>query len=308
MIRSLLGAPAGSVPIELGAPSTNSAAPVRLRVGRQPAADPVGMLLASDVFTFGAAPARPYALLAVEGPAGAGKLALVRRLTAAPAALHLHLASQTDAVLRDLMRRLSTIGEPLGAVPANLVHAARLIEAAVQFRYLEEFLAGFDLVVADRWIQTWEVYCGDLGEYTEWYLQIASYVPVPDLVLYLRVSPEVAAARLARRASAGQATAGHGPAGQASAGQEPGGSASAGRESAGRVDEAAALREAVEACARYDEVMSGVDCVVIDADAPAADVLAEVTGILDAVGMPRPPIPGTGGGADVPWPGPLRGA
>ncbi|WP_020572512.1 AAA family ATPase [Parafrankia discariae] len=255
------------------------------------------MLLASDVFDLGAAPARPYAMLAVEGPAGAGKLTLARRLTAAPAALHLPLAAQTDAVFRDLMRWPRARGEPLGAVPASLVHAARLIEAAVQFRYQEEFLAGFDLVVADRWLQTWEVYCGDIGDHAEWYLQIASYVPVPDLVLYLRVSPEVAAARLARRAVARE-----------SVGLESVALESVGPGSVGPVDEAAVLREAVEACARYDEVMSAVDCVVVDADAPAADVLAEVTGILDAVGLPRPPIPGPGGEATGPWPGPLREA
>ncbi|MCK9902752.1 hypothetical protein MXD63_22100 [Frankia sp. Cpl3] len=213
------------------------------------------MCVASEAFTDGTTPVLPYALVAVEGPAGCGKRALARWLAARPGAAGLRLAPRTSAALEELAGRLAGPDGQRGRVPANLLHTASLVECAVQFEYARETFAGADLVVADRWLQTWEVYCGDIGEYAEWYLQIAAQVPPPDVLLYLRVSPRVAAARLARVLCR---------------------------------DEAALLRHTTALCARYDEVMSGVDCVVVDADPPAPAVLAHVAGVLREAGLAAP--------------------
>lgn len=130
----------------------------------------------------------------------------------------------------------------------------------MQFEYPENSLAGFELAVADSWVQTWDVYFGDLGEHAEWYLQIASHIPVPDILVYLRVSPAVAAERLLRRSGGGPAAA-------------------------GGWDETALLPRLTEQCARYDEVMADTDCVVVDADAPASTVFAQVTALVRGAGV-----------------------
>ena len=211
--------------------------------------------------------ARPYALVAIEGPDAAGKSSLARRLCAAPTSTLTRLAPQMDAVFR-VLEAERTGGDQhfKDLVPSSLRHAVYLIEAAIQFRYLADCLERFELVVADRWLQSWEVHCGDRRP-CRVVSQMASYVPVPDLLIYLRVSPEVALDRLVAREDRAM------PVGQ------------------GR---ARLLDELTRQCEAYDEVMIGVDCFTIDADAPEEVVADEAAAALELVQASRAGIPSRG--------------
>ncbi len=147
---------------------------------------------------------RRYALVAIEGLDGSGKTTLARGLSAALAGQHsVHLARparQSIQIFRDLAGDDGS-GPTLyqDHVPPDFRHTVYIIETAVQFRYLDDCYSAHDMVIFDRWRQTWSVYCAEPAEHKAWLTRVASVIPVPDVLFYLRVDPQTAAARLAAR-------------------------------------------------------------------------------------------------------------
>lgn len=147
---------------------------------------------------------RHYALVAVEGLDGSGKTTLVRGLAAALAASRsVHIARPARHSIQ-IFREL-TGDDGTGPLlyqehtPPDFRHAAYILETAVQFRYLNDCYSAHDLVIFDRWRQTWAVYCGEPTEYAGWLERLGSMIPVPDVLFYVRADPRTAAARLTAR-------------------------------------------------------------------------------------------------------------
>ena len=111
---------------------------------------------------------RTFMLIAVEGLDGSGKSTLVRSLADALAerrsVLMARPARQSIQILRDL-----TGDDGNGPTlyqehsPPDFRHAAYILETAVQFRYLADHYSAHDIVIFDRWTQTWCVYCSSHG-------------------------------------------------------------------------------------------------------------------------------------------------
>jgi thymidylate kinase len=147
---------------------------------------------------------RTFMLIAVEGLDGSGKSTLVRSLADALAerrsVLMARPARQSIQILRDL-----TGDDGNGPTlyqehsPPDFRHAAYILETAVQFRYLADHYSAHDIVIFDRWTQTWCVYCSEPTEYRAWLQRLCGVIPEPDVLFYVRVDPQIAAERLTAR-------------------------------------------------------------------------------------------------------------
>jgi thymidylate kinase len=147
---------------------------------------------------------RHYALVAVEGLDGSGKTTLVRGLAAdlsGRQSVHVARPARNSIHIFREMAGDDGIGPVMyqDHVPPGFRHSLYILETAVQFRYLDDYYAAHDLVIFDRWRHTWSVYCGEPAEHTAWLDLVASMIPVPDVLFYLRVDPRIAAARLIAR-------------------------------------------------------------------------------------------------------------
>ncbi|MEW9528655.1 dTMP kinase [Microbispora sp. NPDC049125] len=200
---------------------------------------------------------RPYKIFTVEGIDGAGKSTLIetlqRRLS--DRALKERLSPQMGTVYREI------IDEPTGwlvryqdVVPSQVRYASYIVDAIMQFRWRQPRYAEFDWLLFDRWLPTYDVYCGDLGRHESWYRKFAEFIPDPDVLCYLRTSPTVALERLVTR----------------------------GDWTVDNWDRGELLTDLERLSARYDQVMSEVDCVVIDGDGEPEDVARKVLELIGA--------------------------
>lgn len=149
-------------------------------------------------------PATP-AVVVVEGLDGAGKTTLARGL--AGALERQGLACRWDRLARasvGIYRRLTEDADQPALMHQTLVpgpfrHMMYVTEAVAQFGYRAEAYAAFDVLVFDRWLETYPVYCSPEPAYPELAAQLAAQVPRPAATVYLTVPPEVAFARLVAR-------------------------------------------------------------------------------------------------------------
>lgn len=147
---------------------------------------------------------RNYRLIAVEGVDGSGKSTLVENLRK-------YLSSRSDVMVARPARAMTAAFQELvekgraddvlyqDRIPPDFRHGTYIMETAVHFRYARDEFERHDVVLFDRWMQTWQVYCEEVAEHPEWMSRIAGTVPTPDLLLWVRVEPELAARRLAQR-------------------------------------------------------------------------------------------------------------
>lgn len=148
--------------------------------------------------------ALPYSIIAVEGMDGAGKSTLVRGLNDALSQRQKVLLSrparQMSLLFRSLVERAGDDSVLYQHVlPAPFRHATYLFEASVQFRYQHDTYAQHDVVLFDRWQQTWEIYCAPIDEFEAQFQMLRDRLPRPDLLFYVRVDPAVAYQRLVAR-------------------------------------------------------------------------------------------------------------
>jgi thymidylate kinase len=201
---------------------------------------------------------RTYSIVAVEGMDGAGKSTLIRSLHDALAERCRVLLSrpsrQMALVFRELVERTGDDSVLYQHVlPAAFRQAAYIFEASVQFQYLHETYSAHDVVLFDRWQQTWEVYCEPVDEYVEQFRALRDRIPSPDLLFYLRVEPELAYDRLVARADRWCRT--YSP---------------------------AELRAKLAGLyARYEEHMRDADVIVLDAAAPPDEVLKNALHVVE---------------------------
>ncbi|NED91182.1 hypothetical protein G3I76_65275 [Streptomyces sp. SID11233] len=145
---------------------------------------------------------RPYRILALEGIDGSGKTTAVGRIAEefGPAVRTERLSPRMGGVFRELIKESpESTARYQDLIPGALRHAAYVIDAISQFHYLDTEYARHDWLVFDRWLPTYEVYCEGRGVHDDWYRRLADLLPVPDLLIRLRTSPEVAARRVTRR-------------------------------------------------------------------------------------------------------------
>ncbi|MFJ7625087.1 AAA family ATPase [Streptomyces sp. NPDC097595] len=199
-----------------------------------------------------------YRIVALEGVDGSGKSTLLKSLGRALSEKAEVVHARPARAMSNAFRRIAEDGSPeklyQDALPAPFRHATYLLESAVQFRYEQERFEQADYVLFDRWRHTWAVYCEEVTEYREWFARIEALLPRPDALLWLRVDPEVAYARLVARRD--RWVDAYSPAG---------------------------LRAKITGlCERYEEVMRDSGAVVLDGTAPAAEVHAEALAVVTA--------------------------
>lgn len=146
-----------------------------------------------------------YRIVAVEGIDGGGKSTLVRNLAAALTArgqrVHVdRLSTQMGSVFRELIdETVPGTGRYQDVLPGPFRRAAYVVDAVVQFHHRAELYGRHDYVLFDRWLPTYDVYCDGAGRHDDWYRRVAATLPTPDVLLHVKVSPEVAAERVRRR-------------------------------------------------------------------------------------------------------------
>ncbi|WP_406451889.1 hypothetical protein OG782_17205 [Streptomyces sp. NBC_00876] len=148
------------------------------------------------------ADARPYRIIALEGIDGSGKTTVVRRIAEefGNSVRTERLSPHMGAVFRELVGESpESAARYQDVIPGDLRRGAYVIDAISQFHYLDSEYTGFDWLVFDRWLPTYEVYCGGRGVHDAWYRRLAGLLPVPDLLIRVRTSPRVAAGRVAAR-------------------------------------------------------------------------------------------------------------
>lgn len=147
---------------------------------------------------------RSYRLIAVEGVDGSGKSTLVENLRNHLAQRSKALVARPARAMTEAFRQVAEKGRPDSVlyqdhIPPDFRHGTYIMETAAHFRYAHEEFERHDHVIFDRWTQTWQVYCGDVTEHTEWMSRIAGTIPRPDVLLWVRVDPELACRRLVQR-------------------------------------------------------------------------------------------------------------
>jgi dTMP kinase len=142
--------------------------------------------------------ARAGLLVALEGIDGAGTTTQARRLAAAleerGVATHLTREPSDGPVGRLLREILAGKHAPTDATTLSLLFAADRADH-VQ-REVAPALAAGRVVVSDRWVHSSLAYQG-AGEERAWIAELNKRARRPDLTLFLRVAPEVAADRRA---------------------------------------------------------------------------------------------------------------
>jgi thymidylate kinase len=202
-----------------------------------------------------------FPVIAVEGIDGAGKSSLCERLAAAlggpPAALVTRLSPHGGALVREMVEGPGEPGSgPVryqDVVPPGLRRAVYTVDALAQFHYLGETYRASRAVLFDRWLPTYEVYCGPFDTHAGWYEAMAALIPRPAALIHLRVDPEVALERLTAR---GDWTARH-------------------------WSEAALLADLRRLDAAYGRVMAGLPHVALDGNAPADAVTGAALALVE---------------------------
>lgn len=142
--------------------------------------------------------ARAGLLVALEGIDGAGTTTQARRLVAAleerGVAAHLTREPSDGPVGRLLREILAGKHAPTDPTTLSLLFAADRADH-VQ-REVAPALAAGRVVVSDRWVHSSLAYQG-AGEERAWIAELNKRARRPDLTLFLRVAPEVAAERRA---------------------------------------------------------------------------------------------------------------
>ena len=142
--------------------------------------------------------ARAGLLVALEGIDGAGTTTQARRLAAAleerGVATHLTREPSDGPVGRLLREILAGKHAPTDATTLSLLFAADRADH-IQ-REVTPALAAGRVVVSDRWVHSSLAYQG-AGEERAWIAELNRRARRPDLTLFLRVAPEVAADRRA---------------------------------------------------------------------------------------------------------------
>jgi dTMP kinase len=201
-------------------------------------------------------------LIALEGIDGAGKTtlatALVDRLGLnGRTALSSRLSARSAGIFRALVGDVGQSVRYQDVLPGAFRRTSYIIDAVAQFGYLKETYEKYDYLIFDRWLPTYDVYCPGRSVHDEWYEKMMTTLPQPDLLFHLRVSPEVAAERIAGRGDWSL-------------------------ENWGPAELLADLRRL---CAAYDDRMArcrGV--VVLDANATADELLAQVLAAIRSRG------------------------
>ena len=141
---------------------------------------------------------RPGLLVALEGIDGAGTTTQARRLAAAleerGVATHLTREPSDGPVGRLLREILAGKHASTDATTLSLLFAADRADH-IQ-REVAPALAAGRVVVSDRWVHSSLAYQG-AGEERAWIAELNKRARRPDLTLFLRVAPEVAADRRA---------------------------------------------------------------------------------------------------------------
>jgi thymidylate kinase len=202
-----------------------------------------------------------YRIIALEGIDGGGKTTLLNGLEKS---LSENLTVLTARPSRATVNAFKAVAETEfpgrlyhDVVPAGFRHTAYVLEGAVQFGYERARYEAADVVLFDRWRQTWDVYCEEIREHKDWLELVAATLPRPDVLLWLRVDPEVAYERLVAR---GDRWA--------------------------EVYAPERMRAKIRGlCARYEEVMRDSGAVVLDGTGPVAEVLAEALRALAERGI-----------------------
>ncbi|WP_406451875.1 AAA family ATPase [Streptomyces sp. NBC_00876] len=208
---------------------------------------------------------RKYSLVAVEGVDGSGKSTLVENLRKSLRGSARVEVARPARAMTAAFQEMAETGRAESVlyqdrIPADFRHGTYLLETVVQFRYCRERFERADVVLFDRWFQTWDVYCEEIVEHRDWMERLAASAPRPDLLLWVRVDPELACRRLVER-----------------------------QDRWARIYSPAALLDKItRLTGRYETVMkeTGADLVVLDGAQPPQQVLAEArkhTGaLLDA--------------------------
>jgi thymidylate kinase len=154
-----------------------------------------------------------------------------------------------DAILRELAN-VPTQGVLTyqHVMPPGFVRMARIMDAVMQFRYRGDELATADWLLFDGWLLELEAAAAETGKHEDWLGRFADLLPVPDLLCYLRASPEECCERLVRQ---GRWTLRHG-------------------------GPARLLADLRVAHARYEEAVAGTNCIVVDAG-------MELEAVIDAI-------------------------
>jgi thymidylate kinase len=199
------------------------------------------------------------AVLAVEGIPGSGKTAVVAGLMAradVPGRMRSCVMSPHMTALLPGLAGEPPPGGPASppVPPAGFVRMAHVVDAVMQFHYLAADFGELDWLLFDGWTAALDVYWPGGGSHQAWLRRFAARLPSPTALCYLRADPRTACQRLAARDARAAAAV-------------PGG------------DLLASLRRAH---ARYEEIMAGTRCTVIDASRPLAAVVDEVAALARA--------------------------
>jgi dTMP kinase len=221
-------------------------------------------------------PLRTYRIVALEGIDGAGKSAVAAAVERELGTRYRVLKTRLSVQMGEIFRQIVDVPAQgriryQDVIPGRFRSFTYVVDAAVQFRYLASLYDTYDLLIFDRWLPTYEVYCfgdeavapppgGDpSGE--EWLRRLMGCIPRPDIVFYLRVDPRAAALRLAQR---GDWTARHW-------GSE------------------ALLADLTRLDARYRAAMTRWPSHLLDANAPLPQVVdAVVERVADLLASPGP--------------------
>lgn len=163
-------------------------------------------------------PFRRYRIIAFEGIDGSGKTtasaAVEQALSAYFKILRTRLSLHMGNVFRDMVDRPSE--ERIryqDVIPGSFRSFTYVVDAVVQFRYLADLYDSHDILIFDRWLPTYHVYCAEPGgkdassglfgaadqQGSEWRRKLVDAIPVPDLIFYLKADPRAAALRLKER-------------------------------------------------------------------------------------------------------------
>jgi thymidylate kinase len=162
--------------------------------------------------------ARDYLIVAFEGIDGSGKTTTTAAVEQAVILTHrafrTRLSAQMGNIFRDMVDGPSDGRDRYqDVIPASFRSFTYMVDAAVQFRYLEEFYNSHDVIIFDRWLPTYHVYCTAPLEGTAptpellaggprddiWWQKLIASIPSPDFIFYLKTDPRTAAFRLVQR-------------------------------------------------------------------------------------------------------------